>query len=210
MSKIIRQLKQIVDSDVPVILEIGACKGEDSLHFLNIFDNIRLFCFEPDPKNCNDHRELISDHRCRLIETAITDKDGDVTFHCSGGKYPERRHSGSLRNPKDHLKMHPWCIFDEKLIVSGITLDTWCRQNEINHIDLIWADVNGAETSMIAGAQQSLQYTKYLYTEFGPNGYEIYEGGVTKNQIKILLPDFEEVLVHTNNVLLKNTKGNNV
>ena len=204
MSEIIQRLKSIINTDNPVILEIGACEGQDSLRFLQIFGSIKLTCFEPDPKNCHDHRSLINDQRCTLIEAAISDKNGEITFHRSGGR--NRRASGSLRNPKEHLRMHPWCTFDENITVQGFMLDTWCEQNGIDHIDLIWADVNGAETSMIAGAQKIFSNTRYLYTEFGPDNYEVYQGGVTKNQIKLLLPTFEEVLVHTNNVLLKNTE----
>lgn len=204
MSDIIRRLHSIVDTDSPIVLEIGSCEGEDSIRLLQTFNDIRLFCFEPDPKNCDDHRRLINDLRCQLFEVAITDKDGDVLFHRSGGR--NRRASGSLRTPRDHLWKHPWCTFDHDIIVKGITLDTWCEQNEIDNISLIWADVNGGETSMIAGAQNIFRNTRYIYTEFGPDNYEIYEGGVTRNQIKALLPNFEEILVHNNNVLLKNTE----
>lgn len=202
MIEIIQRLKSIVNKENPVVLEIGACEGKDSLQFLSIFGDIRLFCFEPDPKNCHDHRNLINDQRCILVEAAISDKDGEITFHRSGGR--NRRASGSLRSPKDHLKMHPWCTFNEDIIVPGFTLDTWCSQNSIDAIDLIWADVNGAETSLIAGAKHIFSKTRYLYTEFGPDNHEIYVGGITKEQIKSLLPAFEEVLINNNNVLLRN------
>ncbi len=205
MNDIIERLKKIINVDSPIVLEIGSHNGKDSLRFLQVFENINLLCFEPDPKNCNDHRTLINDKRCTLIEAAISDEDGDATFHLSGGK--NRRASGSLRFPRDHLWMHPWCTFNEDLIVKGHKLDTWCEQNGIDCIDLIWADVNGAETSMISGAQRILKKTRYLYTEFGPDGREVYEGGVTKNQIKALLPDFEEILVNTNNILLRNRRN---
>ena len=204
MSHIIQTLQSVIGCDCPTVLEIGSCEGEDSIKFLRTFPTIRLFCFEPDPANCNKHRRHIQDARCQLIEAAITNEDKNVVFHRSGGR--SRRASGSLRQPKDHLKRHPWCKFDEDIVVPGITLDTWCSQNQIEIIDLIWADVNGAETSMIAGGQQALSRTRYLYTEFGPNNAEIYEGGVTKSQIIALLPQFEEVLVHSNNVLLRNKK----
>src|SRR5690348_11359232 len=32
----------------PVILEIGCNDGEDSVKLLNLFDQVRLFCFEPE------------------------------------------------------------------------------------------------------------------------------------------------------------------
>lgn len=202
MSEIIQKLKSIIKTNNPVVFEIGSCEGEHTKEFLRIFDDIQLFCFEPDPKNCADHRVLIKDDRCMLIEAAITDKDEDVVFHRSGGR--PRRASGSIRKPKDHLKRHPWCTFDEDITVEGVTLDQWCQENSIHAIDLIWADVNGAETSMISGAKKTLANTRYLYTEFGPENAEVYEGSVTKSDIISLLPQFQEIFVNNNNVLLKN------
>jgi FkbM family methyltransferase len=202
MNEMILRLRSIIGTDCSVIFEVGSCEGEDSMCFLHTFPNVHLFCFEPDPKNCRDHRRLITHSNCQLIEAAVTDKDGDTTFHRSGGR--PRRASGSLRQPKAHLTRHPWCTFDEDITVPGIKLDTWCRQNQIDAIDLIWADVNGAETSMITGAAKTIQRTKYLYTEFGPDNIEVYEGSITKKQLIALLPQFEEVLTNNNNILLKN------
>ena len=202
MSDIICKLKSIVGENSGVILELGSCEGEDSSRLLNAFRHAQLFCFEPDPKNCADHRSRISNKRCVLTEAAISDENGIVVFHRSGGR--PRRASGSIRSPKDHLTRHPWCTFNEDIKVRCMTMDTWRDNNGIDVIDLIWADVNGAETSMIKGGQSALSRTRYLYTEFGPDDAEVYEGGVTKQQLLALLPDFDEVLTNNNNVLLKN------
>lgn len=209
----IRRLHSIINEIHPVIVEIGAYRGSDSEVFLRIFDPSKLICFEPDPDNCKDFRNGIEnegafkDLRCVLVETAITDHDGTIIFHRSSGL--GRRASGSLNKPTGHFRIHRWCLFDESVSVSAIKLDTWCQQNQIKSISLIWADVNGAEAKMLAGAQNILKKTKYIYTEFRPDNIELYADSITKAQILTLLPNFEEVFVDGYNVLLRNKEIKN-
>lgn len=207
---IVNLLGKLVGTDSKIILEIGACEGNDSNLFLRVFKNLKLFCFEVDPHNCRDHKRIVKSSRCQLIEGAISDIDGTIVFNRSGGTHPgvnkNRRSSGSVNQPTGHLDLHPWCTFEEGITVSSYTLDIWCQQNNIDQIDLIWADVNGAEAKMLAGGTEILKRTRYLYTEFGPENMEVWAEGITKEQIKSSLPNFEEIFVHSNNVLLKNTE----
>jgi len=207
---IVNLLGKLVGTDSKIMLEIGACEGNDSNLFLRIFKNLKLFCFEADPDNCRDHRRIVKSSRCQLIDGAISDQDGTITFNRSGGIHPgvskNRRSSGSVNKPTGHLNLHPWCTFEQSITIPSYTLDVWCKQNNITQIDLIWADVNGAETKMLVGGAEILKRTRYLYTEFGPENMEIWAEGITKEQIKSRLSQFEEVFVHSNNVLLKNTE----
>lgn len=207
---IIEKLKIILNKDNPIILEIGCANGLDSLVFLNQFKDIELFCFEPDPRNINVFKERVKDNRCKLFEIAIGSEDKEIDFHQSSGR-PSTEPigtdwalSGSLKRPKAHLASHLWCKFNKIIKVSCQKLDTWTRENNVNFIDLIWADVNGAEKDLIDGGKETFSITKYIYTEFGPDNIELYEEGINKNTIKSLLPDFEEILINDNNILLKN------
>lgn len=204
----ISRLHSIVNEIHPTIVEIGTYRGSDSEVFLRVFDPTRLICFEPDPENCESFRKGIKnkgafeDPRCTLVEAAITDHDGTTIFHRSSGL--GRRASGSLNKPTGHLHVHNWCLFNEDIVVQAVKLDTWCKQNQVESISLIWADVNGAEAKMLAGAKEILKKTKYLYTEFRPNNIELYANSIGKAQILALLPQFEEVLTLGDNILLRN------
>lgn len=226
MNQIIEYIKKQIKIKNPIIIEIGCCGGEDSLAFLQAFgDTTKLYCFEADPRNIEIFRRRIKDSsRCELIPVAISNEDGETTFYQSFGKRPghpnqiNRCSSGSTRQPQGHLQAQKWCHFNAGIKVPSITLDTWCKQNGITAIDLIWADVNGGERDMIEGAQKTLKFTKYIYTEFGPNQaearewfgldvdkeFKLFEGGITKEEILAMLPDFEEIGVINNNVFMKN------
>lgn len=209
----IEKIKDILNKNNPIILEIGCYKGQDTKIFLDLFDDIQLYCFEPDQQNIKLFRQYIgNDSRCKLFEIAISHIDGEIIFYQSFGPkdeplgdlgYFERKASGSIRKPTFHLKAHPWCKFNNGMKVLSLKLDTWCKQNHIDQIDLIWADVNGAEFDMITGATTTLMKTRYLYTEF-TLGQELYEGGLNKLHLLRLLPNFKEVFIHENNILLKN------
>jgi hypothetical protein len=84
------------------------------------------------------------------------------------------------------------------------SLDSWFAEQDIDQIDLIWADVQGAEENLIKGALKTLSHTKYFYTEYEDG--EFYEGQITLQQIKTLLPKFKVIGLFYNNVLFKNTE----
>jgi FkbM family methyltransferase len=222
---IIEYIKKTIKIDNPIIVEIGACEGEDSLEFLRLFGNkTQAHCFEADPRNIKKFEKKVNHPRCHLYPLAISHIDGKTTFYQSFGKRPgspdqvDRCSSGSINKPQGHLKAQKWCSFNDGIEVPSITLDTWCKQNNIDSIDLIWADVNGGEASMIEGAYEAFKFTKYIYTEFGPspleakqwfnldveNNFKLFENGINRETILDLLPDFEQIRVINNNVFMRN------
>jgi hypothetical protein len=70
-------------------------------------------------------------------------------------------------------------------------------------IDLIWADVQGAEGDLIRGGTRTLASTRFFYTEFDDK--ELYVGQLTLPTLLGLLPDWAIVSKYHNNVLLRNT-----
>ncbi len=199
------EIKDILKKENPIILEIGCNDGTDTLDFLETFKDCKIYCFEPDPRPIEKFK--VKDNRCKLFKIAISNEDGETTFNLSGGKDPYGKRddwdqSSSIKKPKKHLKEYPWCNFDKKIKVKTKRLDTWAKENKINKVDFIWADVQGAERELIEGGLNVLNNTNYLYTEFYDK--EMYEGQLNLQQILKLLPNFEVVKKFGSNVLLKN------
>ena len=199
------EIKDILKKENPLILEVGCNDGTDTLDFLETFKDCKIYCFEPDPRAIKQFK--VQDKRCKLFKIAISNEDGETTFNLSGGKDPYGKmddwdQSSSIKKPKKHLKDYPWCNFDKKIKVKTKKLDTWAKENNINEVDFMWVDVQGAERELIEGGINTLNNTKYLYTEFYDE--EMYEGQLNLQQILGLLPTFEIVKRFGNNVLLKN------
>jgi len=200
-----KELVRFINKDNPVILDIGCNDGTDTLRFLNLFKNARIYCFEPDPRARKRYESKVVDSRAKLFNCAISDIDGMTDFYMSDGreKYPEGWDlSGSIRKPKLHLELYPWCKFNKTIRIQTKKLDTWCMEEGIDSIDFIWADVQGAEVDLIRGAATSLARTRFLYTEY--SNLELYAGQINLPKMIKLMPNFKLARKYPNDVLLKN------
>ena len=75
--------KKMVQKDNPVIVEIGAHFGEDTLRFLEVFPQGQIHCFEPDPRCIKVFRRYVTDPRATLYELALSNCEGSATFYQS-------------------------------------------------------------------------------------------------------------------------------
>jgi FkbM family methyltransferase len=207
------ELRALLGKNDPVILEIGCNDGMHTQKFLDTFAGARVYGFEPDERARRRFQAAVHDPRAQLFATAVGAIDGVTTFYPSTGapdaewaaKLPEGWDiSGSIRVPKEHREVHPWCHFGPGMDVAVTRLDTWAKTHAQEHIDFIWADVQGAEGDLIAGGRKTLAKTRYFYTEY--SNRELYEGQLNLAAILRLLPDFEVIRRYKGDVLLRNKR----
>jgi FkbM family methyltransferase len=186
----IENIKKYINKNNPVIIEIGSNIGTTTALFLKNFPEAKIFCFEPDPSLVLKFKENIKNKNVSLFEVAIGNTNGTTVFFRSSGTNPleDRTQSGSIKKPKNHLLQHPDIVFKEKISVPVIRLDDWFKQQNINEVDFIWADIQGAEEDLILGATEVLKKTKYFYTEY--SNLEDYEGQINLKKICSLLNNF--------------------
>src|SRR5581483_227680 len=153
------EIRTLVGTDEPVIVEIGANRGQTTAAMLEAMPGAAIYAFEPDPRAIAKFRNAIQENpRVRLFECAIGAVNGTVTFHQSSGVEHKVGYSqgwdqsGSIRRPNRHLRMYPWVKFEKQIEVPITTLDTWSEQHSLTAVDFIWADVQGAESDLIEGA----------------------------------------------------------
>lgn len=207
----------LVGKPDPVILEIGANDGFHTLAFMHFFPKAKIFAFEPDPRAIAKFKAKIDDPRVTLFEMAIGAEDGEAEFHVSSGLPPRLSsenqaayaegwdQSGSLRAPKTHKEVWPWCKFDKTIRVPVRALDRWAREHGVRKVDFIWADTQGAEADLIAGGKKTLRRTRFFYTEY--SDCEYYEGQPNLAAIAGSLPDFDIVRRYASDVLFKNRRA---
>lgn len=182
-----QEIKKLINTDNPVIFEIGCADGKDTQDFINVFQKLSIHCFEPEPKNIKIVKSTInySDHH--LFEGVISDTNGELIFNRSRTDNPnDLSYSGSIKKPKEHLNEWPFIKFDETIMVKSSTLDQYCEDNHIDIIDFIWADVQGAEEQLIIGGKKMLtDKVRFLYTEYSNKEY--YEGQANLDRLSKLL-----------------------
>ena len=210
-------LKPLVGKNNPTILDIGCYDGSDSLEFLNIFTEAKLYAFDADERSIGLFRDRFkNDNRVTLTTKAVCDTNDGISWYASDSE--TRRHfetqefwsaSSSIKKPKEHLNKFTDVNFKEPIKVESIKLDDWVESNNITNIDIIWCDVNGANREFISGAKNTIKNkTKFIIMEFEET--ELYEGSMTLEDILNELPEFEKLGVYNfegnfGNVLLKNT-----
>lgn len=203
-------LKRLIPSGSPVILEIGANDGTDTLRFASLFPTAQIYAFEPDPRAVEVFRSKVNNPNVFLFDTVLSDVEGEVEFYQSSGTPPdavegeEWHRSGSIKAPKEHLSTFPWCKFEKKIVVKSTTLDNWRKREGIKNIDFIWCDVQGAELNVIRGGIETFQkHTKYFYTEYYQK--EMYENNATTLDVMRLLGNFKLAKLFKHDMLLKNS-----
>jgi FkbM family methyltransferase len=196
------------------IFEVGCADGLDSIDFLNTFSDIEgfnLYAFEPDDRNLQVFKSTINDPRIHLFEGVVSDTNGDVTFYTSTKSFitgQELIYSSSLRMPgKDIYKMWPTLFQNEgnfsPTTVKSVTLNTFVRENNIDFVDFLWMDIQGAEDLFINGGLETLNTkVKYFYTEY--NNEEVYVGNPNLDRIVSMLPNFSILHDFKTDVLLVN------
>ena len=126
-------------------------------------------------KDLPDHAQIHPDHQ-------------EMKNFCQLGEWTA---SSSIKKPKDHLEVAPWCEFNKNIEVDSITLDSFFKNKDLKKIDFIWMDVQGAEDLVFKGAKELLTNNKidYIYTEYSDR--ELYENQMNLKQITEGLPNYE-------------------
>jgi len=176
------------------IFEIGACEGEDTIKLRRRFPNAEIYAFEPLPKNIQRMKRNYKKYRAPGInahQEALSDRDGKAKFYVSSGhpadlprtaSWDYGNKSSSLLEPKEHLKIHKWLSFKEKIDVKTRRLDSFCREKGIKKIDFIYLDVQGAELKVLEGAGRMLRKIGLIWMEV--EKVELYANQPLKNEVE--------------------------
>jgi len=173
-----------------VIFEIGCHMGIDTEKISNIVKTNNYHCFDPDPRNA----KIMEERNLNVVynKIGISDVDGYTDFYLSTG-HPnvffgdkllddnDWSASSSIKKPKLHYNWSPWCKFLPPITIRTMRVDTYCKINNINSIDFVWMDVQGAEIEVLKSFGNILQSTKFIYTEY--SNLELYEGSPNKEEI---------------------------
>lgn len=212
-----RLLMDYMGRDNPTILDVGCYNGLDSVAFAWLLPKATIHAFEADHRSLKICKPFVEEeNNITLHEIAIGDIDGNITWFHSNS--PTRRHeshpecwsaSSSLKQAgPDMTDVFPDIDLREHSTVRCKRLDTWAAEQQVDYVDLIWADVNGAERELIQGGLSLLSRTKLFYTEFSDK--KLYDGQPTMEEILKMLPTFRlqgvyNYLGNYGNLLLINT-----
>lgn len=157
----------LAETPNPTILEFGACDGR---YTQAIVASIRqtpclVYSFEPDPRN---HAKFLKAKPplVQFVPAAIGNVTGKVPFYLASPQPNGEIGSSSISPFKDQSTAFEWCKCEGTVEVDSWRLDDFADKEGLHWVDLIFMDIQGAERLMIEGATQTLQRTRYIWTEF--------------------------------------------
>lgn len=179
-----------------VILDIGACEGEDSIRYAKLFPRAEVWAFEPVPENFKKaffNLVKYGASNVRLFQEALGQRIGTSLFYVSSGRpkhceeedgdWDYGNKSSSLLPPAHALKEHyDWLSFDKVIEVSTTTLKAFCESHGIKRIDIMHIDVQGAELMVLEGAGNFLRDTGLVRIEV--EAVMLYRNQPLKNEVE--------------------------
>lgn len=94
--------------------------------------------------------------------------------------------ASSLLKTTNHWRSSQWA--QKETEVECIVLSDWLKQNNIDKVDLIWMDVQGAENIVLDSLKDYLNGVKIIATEVGLQ--ELYHGSTSKIELDNKLTSF--------------------
>jgi 2-O-methyltransferase len=146
----------------PAIIEAGAHIGRDTLKMIKEWPTSIIHAFEPVP-DLFIHLSTNVAHTTQVIcyPYALSSKTGRSTLFMSSGRSTA---TSSLLEPTLYKETHPDTLF-MPIQVDTITLDDWAQKYNVDHIDGMWLDLQGAELIALQAAPTLLKTVSMIYME---------------------------------------------
>lgn len=150
--------------NVQTIFDLGANTGITIKKYLNYFPNAKIHAFEPTIEIEDELKNNFSNNKNIILNfKAVSDKNASVIFYKNkindtNSIFPSVKIGASSDNA---------CINEYSYHVETITLDEYCLNNNINEIDILKMDIQGAELLALKGAEKLLKNKKIklIFTE---------------------------------------------
>jgi FkbM family methyltransferase len=148
--------RALVQSDAPLILDVGASGGTVAKRYRSLFPNACIHCFEPIPQSRKVLRHnLEADSLTYVHELAVSDEVGwahlNINASVDTSSLLETHQFGHLSWGKHRLETK------NQIRVPVTKLDAFCLDYSIAKIDILKLDIQGAEYRALLGASRLLQ-----------------------------------------------------
>jgi FkbM family methyltransferase len=157
----------------PVILDVGANKGDTAALYRSMFSQAKIHCFEPFPETIAQLEDRFgSDADITIVPKAVSTEVGETTFFVNHAAA-----TNSLLPRPEQDRLYPESAGPKgEIKVETVDLDSYCKLSSIKQVGILKLDIQGGELMAIAGARRLLseQLVDVVYSEiqFVP----LYEG----------------------------------
>ena len=216
-----------------VFFDVGANTGQSIDRFLNLNDQTLIHSFEPTPELFKiletKYSKRISKRQIFINKFGLGSAVNEMDFYSF--KYnkinsfvPIEKNSKFERSRKIAAGKNS-LEFEKKIKAKVLTLDIYCKENDINNIDLIKIDTQGFEPEVLDGAYEMLSNQKIriieielilgfayekklsffdLENKLQPHGYKLVS--ISNSGNVIAYSNFQVDLMYVRNDIFENLK----
>jgi FkbM family methyltransferase len=166
-----------------VIFDVGAYHGSYSKEALCSHPDARLFAFEPHPKSFSYLQQTAQALHFNAYPMGMGEEQATKLL------YDYARKDGSAQASLYEEAFESYNIPTRAHTITVTTLDTFCKEKNIEHIDLLKVDAEGFEYEVLAGAQRMTGSLSVDIIQFELNHLSL----ISKKSIfdfKKLLPEY--------------------
>ena len=167
-AKIVKKIIPLHDK--PIIVEIGARDCIETLGLRKNFPDAHIYTFECNPDTLPQCRQRVAnDPNITLIEKAVTDKDGTVSFFKINNQKTRTDREGGNSGASSIFEANtgyvPETYVQDKITVPSITLKTFVNTHHLKYVDIMWLNMQGAELMALRSAGDFLKKVSIINTE---------------------------------------------
>ena len=188
--------------DVITIFDVGAHVGKNSLYYKSIFKNSNIYSFEPFQNSFEVLRRLNLTN-FRPYNLGLSDKKGTESFSSNKGSPTNSLLSLSL-SAKETWGGYEGLSQVERVDCEFTTLDDFCDENNVEFIDFLKIDVQGAEFRVLKGAHRALSEKRIGVVQLEVILGDTYTGQKTPGYYIRLLEDFDYKLAYVSDLSFVN------
>jgi len=181
------QRRLLANRKVQMVFDVGANVGVTAKRYAGLFPDAQIHCFEPFPES---HKALTdafpSSERVRTHALAVSAEVGTRTLYVNKASVTNSLFPTSDIYRERHARSDITTTTGS-ITVPTTTLDEFCAQRAIEHINVLKLDIQGGELLALRGAERLLRAAAIdvIYSEV--NFSPIYEGQAYFHELAPLL-----------------------
>ena len=176
-----------IQSSTPVVFDVGANIGQSIVRFKKVLPKSKIYSFEPSERpfaQLSVEASRYSD--VKAFQLALGSSNGELTLY---------ENSSSDMNSFLEMGCNGSGSVVGQSVVSVLTIDTFCSEQQINYIDILKIDAQGFDFEVIKGAKQMILDGKIRQIYFEIIFSDMYKNVPRFSEIYDFLLDHGFVLV---------------
>ena len=163
--------------EIKTIFDIGSRDCLQSLELHKFFPDANIVAFEGHPgllQVCNNNAKR-GDNKIKVVSNVCSDYNGPITFNIVQNNIG----ASSILTTTANGRAATW--YQKPIRTQAIRLDTFCENNNIENVDMLWVDVQGAEKFVFDGMGEKFKSVKIINTEV--NVQKLYNGAILADEL---------------------------